>query len=124
MNLEQLFQSAFEDENVQSTFYYELLNQCIYVLGEAVGFDGVLEEGDELKLVRLKHEGQSYVPVFLSKPSLDLFLDGNETPYFCAKGHDIFETLKQGNVVINPGQEASIVLYANEIAHILSQGRN
>ena len=124
MNLEQLFKNAFEDENVQSTFYYELLQQSIYVLGKAQHFDGVLEEGSELKLVNLKHEGIAYVPIFLSKESLVLFLDGKKADYFHAKGHDVLETLKKSNIVINPGQENSLVLYADEIANILSQGRN
>ncbi len=124
MNLEQLFKNAFEDESVQSTFYYEMLHQPLYVLGEANDFDGVLEDGNELKLVSLKHEGMDYIPVFLSEEAMQLFVEQNKTPFLKMSGQDLLETLKHSNIVINPGQSESIVLYAEEIAHILSQGKN
>ncbi|NBK97377.1 MAG: SseB family protein [Erysipelotrichia bacterium] len=124
MNLEQLFEAAFTDEKLQAKFYYEFLNSPLYVLGEASYFDGVLEEGSELKLVSLRKENEVFIPIFLSKASMENFLDGNEQQYLKAKGNDLLETLKKSNVVINPGREDSIVLYADEIQFILAQGKN
>lgn len=124
MDIEQLFKEAFTDEKLQSKFYYEFLNSNLYVLGEASGFDGVLEEGSELKVVSLRNGDESFVPVFLSLDSMDNFLDGSEQQYLKAKGSDLLETLKKSNLVINPGREDSIVLYADEVQFILSQGKN
>lgn len=124
MNLEELFKAAFTDEKLQSKFYYEFLNNNIYVLGEAQGFDGVLEEGSELKVVSLRKGKETFIPVFLSIDSMDNFLEGSEQQYLKAKGTDLLETLKKSNIVINPGREDSIVLYAEEIRFILSQGKN
>lgn len=124
MNIEQLFKEAFTDEKLQSKFYYEFLNSNLYVLGEANDFDGVLEEGSELKIVSLRKGHESFVPVFLSLESMENFLDGNDQQYLKAKGTDLLETLKKSNLVINPGREDSIVLYADEVRFILSQGKN
>lgn len=124
MNIEQLFKEAFTDEKLQSKFYYEFLNSNLYVLGEANDFDGVLEEGSELKVVSLRKGSESFIPVFLSLESMENFLDGNDQQYLKAKGTDLLETLKKSNLVINPGREDSIVLYADEVRFILSQGKN
>lgn len=124
MNIEQLFKAAFTDEKLQSKFYYELLNSNLYVLGEANDFDGVLEEGSELKVVSLRKGNESFIPVFLSLESMENFLDGNDQQYLKAKGTDLLETLKKSNLVINPGREDSIILYADEVQFILSQGKN
>lgn len=124
MNLEELFKEAFKNENLQSRFYYEILQNDIYILGEVESNGDVLEEGSEIKLVSLKNEGEVYIPVFLSAESMDIFLDGNEQEYIKAKGEDLLETLKQSNIVINPGQKDTMVLYADEVQLILSQGKN
>lgn len=124
MNIEQLFKEAFTDEKLQSKFYYEFLNSNLYVLGEANDFDGVLEEGSELKVVSLRKGNESFIPVFLSLESMENFLDGNDQQYLKAKGTDLLETLKKSNLVINPGREDSIVLYADEVRFILAQGKN
>lgn len=124
MNIEQLFKEAFTDEKLQSKFYYEFLNSNLYVLGEANDYDGVLEEGSELKVVSLRKGNESFIPVFLSLESMENFLDGNDQQYLKAKGTDLLETLKKSNLVINPGREDSIVLYADEVRFILSQGKN
>lgn len=124
MNIEQLFKEAFTDEKLQSKFYYEFLNSNLYVLGEANDFDGVLEEGSELKIVSLRKGQESFIPVFLSLESMENFLDGNDQQYLKAKGTDLLETLKKSNLVINPGREDSIVLYADEVRFILAQGKN
>lgn len=124
MNIEQLFKAAFTDEKLQSKFYYEFLNSNLYVLGEANDFDGVLEEGSELKVVSLRKGNESFIPVFLSLESMENFLAGNDQQYLKAKGTDLLETLKKSNLVINPGREDSIILYADEVQFILSQGKN
>lgn len=55
---------------------------------------------------------------------MENFLDGNDQQYLKAKGTDLLETLKKSNLVINPGREDSIVLYADEVRFILAQGKN
>lgn len=125
MTIEEMFVKAFDDETLQSRFYYELLQSNIYVLGEAANVsEGIVEEGSEVQLVTLTNEGVTYVPIFLSLEAMDDFLEGERQEYMRAMGCDLLETLKQSNIVINPGQESSIALYADEVQQILSQGKN
>lgn len=124
MKLEEMFHNAFHDESLQSKFFYEILHHELYILGESDSIDDSLENGSELKLVTIKDENESYIPVFLSEESMSLFLDGVHQEYIKAIGEDILETLKQTNIVINPAQEDTMILYSDEIQSILSQGKN
>lgn len=124
MSVEEMFVKAFDDETLQSRFFYELLQHDVYVLGKAQEFDGVFEEGNEINLMSLRSEDGLFIPVFLSKESMYYFLEENEQEYIRAKGADILETVKKNNIVINPGQKDTMVLYKQEIQEILSQGKN
>lgn len=124
MKLEEMFHNAFHDESLQSRFFYEILHHELYILGKSDSLKDSWEDGSELKLVTIKDDNESYIPVFLSKESMNFFLDGNYQEYIKALGEDIFETLKQTNIVINPSQDDTMILYSDEIQTILSQGKN
>lgn len=124
MSLDSLFERAFYEEKLQDKFFYELLLNDVYIIAENEFKDTGVQEGDNLKVFSIDHEEESYVPVFLSKQSLDLFLNGFETNYVKANAADILETFKHRNIVINPGKEESIVLYADEVEGLLQQGMN
>lgn len=124
MSLEELFINAFKDESLQNVFFYELLQKDVYVLAESESFRNTIEDGEEMSVMCLNHEGVSYVPVFLSHSSMVYFLDNHKQGYLKVKGNDLFETLKDYNVVLNPGQKDTMVLYADEIKEVLAQSKN
>ena len=122
MALNNIFERAFHDEEMQKQFFFELLLNDIFIIADS-DLDGIqLKEGDNLRVFSIQHEGVSYVPIFLSIQSLETFLRGNETSYVKANAADLLETLKENNIVINPGQEESIVLYEDEVKEVLQQG--
>lgn len=124
MALDSLFEQAFRDEEMQKQFFFELLLNDVYIIA-ANDLEGTqVKEGDNLRVFSIQHDDISYVPIFLSMQSLETFLGENETPYVKANAADLLETLKENNIVINPGQEESIVLYADEIKGLLQQGLN
>lgn len=124
MSLEELFIKAFDDESLQNIFFYELLNNDVYILAERMSNRTEIEDGEELNVVSLRQNDELFVPVFLSKSSLLYFLDGHNQQYMVVQGNDLFETIKDYNVVINPGQKDSMILYANEVKEVLSQSKN
>lgn len=122
--LEELFHLAFEKEELQSIFFYELLHHNVFILGKSENGKSVLQDGEALRLVSIIHEGVSYFPLFLSKEAMEIFLENKKEKYIEANGEDILETLKKGNIVINPGMKDSMVLMKDEIQTIISQGKN
>lgn len=124
VSLEEIFIKAFDDEKLQSRFFYELLSNEIYVLGTTEDYHGVLEEGSEVQVMSLRSKEGQFIPVFLSKESMLYFLEDTQQEYIKAKGMDLLETLKHNHIVINPGQKDTMVLYDDEIREILSQGKN
>ncbi|MDF9824065.1 hypothetical protein M2475_000421 [Breznakia sp. PF5-3] len=124
MSLDSTFEKAFHDEAMQQKFFYELLLNDVYIIAASDLEGNRVVEGDNLKIFTINHEDEVYVPLFLSMNALADFLDENETPYVKANAADILETLKENNVVINPGQEESIILYSDEIKGLLQQGLN
>lgn len=124
MNLENIFSRAFYDAEMQDKFFYELLLNDVYAIASSDSETGDVEAGENLRLFSIRNEDSVYIPMFLSMQSLETFLEGNDTPFVKVKACDLLETLKENNIVINPGQEESIVLLSEEIKDLLIHSRN
>lgn len=123
MGLDEIFEKAFHSETKQAQFFYELLLHDIYII--ATGEEGVaVKQGEHLQVFTIRDEDEIYVPVFLSMNALEIFLKDTDSNFVKANAVDVLETLKGYNIVINPGQEKSIVLYAYEVEALLKQGLN
>lgn len=122
MSLDSLFEKAFYDEKMQQQFFYELLINDIYMIATKDTQGSHVVAGDRLKVFSLTYETDAYIPLFLSMNALEHFLGDNEHAYMKANATDLLEALKENHIVINPGQEDSIVLYSDEIKGLLQQG--
>lgn len=121
--LESIFIQAFDDKKQESRFYYEFLENNVYILGKSEEED-LLDEDNVLQVISVKQDEETFVPVFLSRQAMEKFLDGNPVPYIKDKGNVIIEALHLSDIVINPGQKDSMVFYQDELKEILSCSKN
>lgn len=120
MNLENIFELAFANEEMQERFYYELMANDIYV----VGLKNHDPDSKTLKLFALDYDGEKYVPIYLSATSLPKLEDDKNQAYFQVSANELMGMLKDDNIIINPGQDNSIVLNGEEIKYLLEKARN
>jgi hypothetical protein len=119
LTLEELLFKAAQEPEYRDAFYEKLLESDLYVLGGDGVSDGDVAD-DELSLVEwTSEEGEKAIPFFSSYKLLEKSV-GADQLYLELKGAVLLATIRDMNLVMNPGHEASKMFYPEEIEMILT----
>ncbi len=129
-NLDHLLELATKDPAARPQFYKTLLSSDIYVLGkiknpenehpseESGSFS--LQPGDEIAfLFWTKKDGCQFLPIFSSLTVLQSIVDPNEK-YLKLPCKDLFEMVRDVNIILNPSAPYGREFLPNEIANLLA----
>ncbi|MDH6366057.1 MULTISPECIES: SseB family protein [Breznakia] len=124
MTLEEKFELLGDDVDKRKHFFYEMLLHDVYLLANSTTGNTKIETGENLQVFSMIYEGLEFVPIFLSLDSLSNFLNEQSSPYVKANAADLLETLKERDVVINPGSDHALLLFSPEIIDLLKKSLN
>ncbi len=124
MTIEEMFDTLHDDSEKRKRFFYELLLHDVYLLADSASGSKRITTGEHLQVFSMKYDAFEFVPIFLSLESMSRFLNNQGSPYVKANAADLFETLKERDLVINPGSEHALILFSAEIVDLLSKSLN
>ncbi|MFI8416609.1 enhanced serine sensitivity protein SseB [Serratia sp. NPDC078593] len=124
--LERLLKLAVNEPAHRPSFFRELLDSTVYILGDS---DQVSQEG-EIALnadtpVNIQHwekqDGSSIVPFFSSLAALQHAVEGQQ-PFIALPARVLFEITQGADLFLNPKAEYGKEFYPEEVAMLLATG--